>query len=487
MNLYQRALASIVRRIPKTLILLIIVLILGNIMLSSLLIVQSVDETKEAMLRELPPIVSLSMDFQKYQELLEDGVMDIPWITFEDLENIERAAGDYIKSYDYSMRSGLQTDSLQRVEQEGGFSFSFGRQTFNCNGTQIPMFTALETGDAEIIEGRTFTEQELEQGSPVVIMSKELAAENDLVVGDTFTLECVISTFGADFQEIVLDTIYYDFQLIGIIQYKSLPAQEESSGGMFGGFDLERERLNNLILPNRFIRDYNTKWMEAIGNYYGGGGGGFQTADYNPLSSVPSFNYVLNSSEQFDQFVRLSETVLNNELYVFTSQEDNFKNVAQPLESMRGILNYVFYITLGSSVVVLALVLFAFARDRKKEIGIYLALGERKARIILQLIMETVAVGLVGAALAVTSSTYLASVISQLMLPAQPVEEAPSFMMMESVLAKIDYASIMQSFNIGLDLPTIIYFFIAIILTIIVAQLIASVYILRFDPKKIMM
>jgi len=87
----------------------------------------------------------------------------------------------------------------------------------------------------------------------------------------------------------------------------------------------------------------------------------------------------------------------------------------------------------------------------------------------------------------VTSSTYLASVISQLMLPAQPVEEAPSFMMMESVLAKIDYASIMQSFNIGLDLPTIIYFFIAIILTIIVAQLIASVYILRFDPKKIMM
>ena len=61
MNLYQRALASIVRRIPKTLILLIIVLILGNIMLSSLLIVQSVDETKGSNAQELPPIVFLSM------------------------------------------------------------------------------------------------------------------------------------------------------------------------------------------------------------------------------------------------------------------------------------------------------------------------------------------------------------------------------------------------------------------------------------------
>ena len=75
-NLYQRALASIVRRIPKTLILLIIVVILGNIMLSSLLIVQSVDETKEAM-SGTAARVSLSMD-EKYQELLEDGVMDIP-------------------------------------------------------------------------------------------------------------------------------------------------------------------------------------------------------------------------------------------------------------------------------------------------------------------------------------------------------------------------------------------------------------------------
>ena len=70
-------------------------------------------------------------------------------------------------------------------------------------------------------------------------------------------------------------------------------------------------------------------------------------------------------------------------------------------------MNYVFYITLGSSVVVLALVLFAFVRDRKKEIGTHLALGERKGRIILQLIIETVA-GVI-AALAVTSSTYLAS------------------------------------------------------------------------------
>ena len=40
--------------------------------------------------------------------------------------------------------------------------------------------------------------------------------------------------------------------------------------------------------------------------------------------------------------------------------------VAQPLESPKNILNYAFYITLGSSIVVLALVPFAFIRPKEK-------------------------------------------------------------------------------------------------------------------------
>ena len=72
MNIFQRALTSITRRKLKSLILLLIVIILGNIILSTLLIVQSVDGTRQSILRELPPVVSLEIDYTKLDELYKE-------------------------------------------------------------------------------------------------------------------------------------------------------------------------------------------------------------------------------------------------------------------------------------------------------------------------------------------------------------------------------------------------------------------------------
>lgn len=58
-NLFRRGLISIGRRKQKSLILLLIIFILGNIMLSAMLITQSVDNTRESIVRGLPPVVSL--------------------------------------------------------------------------------------------------------------------------------------------------------------------------------------------------------------------------------------------------------------------------------------------------------------------------------------------------------------------------------------------------------------------------------------------
>ena len=101
MNIIKRALTSITRRKLKSLILLLIVIVLGNIILSTLLIVQSVDGTKQSILRELPPVVSLELDYNKLEELYADQgqydkPVEIPWVTFDDLDRIE-ADGSYIK------------------------------------------------------------------------------------------------------------------------------------------------------------------------------------------------------------------------------------------------------------------------------------------------------------------------------------------------------------------------------------------------------
>ncbi|HHU30818.1 MAG TPA: ABC transporter permease [Firmicutes bacterium] len=493
MNYFRRALISIARKIPKTLILLLIVLILGNIMLSSLLIVQSVDGTKDAVLKELPPIVSLSFNFEKLNEMMMKGedFGEIKWLSFDDLDNIAAACGSYIKSYDYAVTTGMQTTSLERAEREGSSYPGFGMPAFTFSGAAIPMFALLESGEAEIVSGRTFTEQELAEGRPVLIMSEQLAEQNNYVVGDTVTIENTLVTYTQAGEEKILDTLVFDFDLVGIIAYKNLPAGESEQTDFFG-IDTEWERVNTLITPNNFIRQYNEMWMEINREYYQElGMADFFPEEYNPLmGGTTSITYILNSSEDFESFIKRSQDVLNNEWYLFTSQEDNFQKVAQPLESMKNILNYAFYITLGSSIVVLALVLFAFIRDRKKEIGIYLALGERKSNIVLQLVLESLIIGIIGATLAVGTGVFIASMISDAMLPDQlTIEEEfnPMIPVVEDYLAKIDYSSVLQSFDIGLDIRSTVAFYIAIVITIILAQLIASTYILSFDPKKIMM
>lgn len=493
MNFFKRAVVSVTRRKPKSFILLLIVLILGNIMLSSMLIVQSVDGTRETILKRLPPIVSLDFDFEAFQQETEPGAAggESPWLTFDDLDRIAAAARPYIKSYDFSFRTGMITDSLQRVEVEGAFTMPGFRPAMNFIGTSIPMFTLLETGDAEISAGRTFTEQELAEGSAVLLISEDLAELNNITLGEIVTIDSDIVDFTAMGEQNVFRTLTYDFRVIGFLRHKEVPAAE-GQGQNNPELLMQRERVNNLIAPNNFIRVYNEAWMEVQRELSRERGLGMEwgAMDPNALVGVTSISYVLNSSEDFEPFVSRASTVLGNPFYNFTSQEDNFKEISGPLESMREILSYALYITLLSSVVVLGLVLFAFIRDRQKEIGIYFALGEKKLKIVLQLIVETVTVGLIGAVLSVAGGSYVASIITRIMLPAQiaPPEGMMAMpVFVDDYLADIDYGSILQQFQIALSVDSILTFLAAILITIILAQLFASIYILRFDPKKILM
>ncbi|MEW5785884.1 MAG: ABC transporter permease [Bacillota bacterium] len=495
MSLLKRALTSITRRKLKSLILLLIVLILGNIMLSTLLIVQSVDGTKESILRELPPVVSLDLNYEKleefYQNQEETEEFEIPWITFDDLERIEAAGGAYIKTFDYSSIAGIESKSLEpyNMNLEGYMIGGPGEVNyFMLQGVNNSNFALLELGDAAIIEGRTFTNEEIKNGSPVLLISKDLAETNNYLVGDTIVIESLFTDYTDQGEQQVIETVELEFELIGLLVYRELPRADKQKG--FSEEDHMLDQLNRtLFTSNHFVEDYTEKSMAIMLPYYEEKyGEQMSNNQYNPLAGRPIV-YILNSSEEVNKFVQRAQAALNNEYYQFVTQEDNYKKVAEPLESMKGILTYAFYITVGSAVFVLTLVLFSFMRDRQKEIGIYLALGERKSKITAQMIIETVAVGLLGATLAVAGGMFVASFISDMLITAPQVDPHGVIITssMNSYLSNFDYDSILQNYQVGLTLMSVVSFYITITATIIAAQLIASIYILKSDPKKILM
>ena len=365
MSLLKRALTSITRRKLKSLILLLIVLILGNIMLSTLLIVQSVDGTKESILRELPPVVSLDLNYEKleefYQNQEETEEFEIPWITFDDLERIEAAGGAYIKTFDYSSIAGIESKSLEpyNMNLEGYMIGGPGEVNyFMLQGVNNSNFALLELGDAAIIEGRTFTNEEIKNGSPVLLISKDLAETNNYLVGDTIVIESLFTDYTDQGEQQVIETVELEFELIGLLVYRELPRADKQKG--FSEEDHMLDQLNRtLFTSNHFVEDYTEKSMAIMLPYYEEKyGEQMSNNQYNPLAGRPIV-YILNSSEEVNKFVQRAQAALNNEYYQFVTQEDNYKKVAEPLESMKGILTYAFYITVGSAVFVLTLVLFS--------------------------------------------------------------------------------------------------------------------------------
>lgn len=501
MHFLKRALISITRRKLKSAILLLIVLILGVIMLSTLLIVQSVDSTRESILRELPPAVSLMVNYEKLEEFFKDhyqGPVDfeMPWITFDDLERIETAAGHYIRTYDYSSSTGFETESLELYshhdDNERVIVRPGGGNHFNLRGVNTPEFTLLAVGDAKIIEGRSFTREEIESGKPVLVINKDLAELNNLFVGDIVEIESQFTDYSDEGEHIIFDTLLLEFEIIGLLEYRELPGMDDHFG--IPQDDYMKEQYNRtLYTSNRFVASYMEMAMDIYVPYYKEKyGEDFfgRHAEYNPLAGVP-VTYILNSSEEVGSFVKIAEAALDNEYHHFVTQEDNYKKVAEPLESMKGILTYAFFITVGSAIFVLALVMFGFMRERQKEIGIYLALGEKKSRITAQMTFESIAVGLVGATLAVICGMFVASFISDMLITMPQADPRDVFMRYPvhagGYFSDISYDSIMQNYKVGITFLSAVYFYIAITATIVAAQLLASIYILRFDPKKILM
>ncbi len=494
MNFFRRALVSISRRKMKSFILFFIILILGNIMLSSRVIVQSVDNTRESILAGLPPVVSLVADYEEIDRMihsLDDEEFEIPWLTFADLTRVKEAGSAYIKSYDYSSTWFLETDSLESfmVEEAERFLEQAGRFTFQ--GVESPAFTLLEVGDAAIIEGRTFTREEIERGKPVIIIGKGLAGVNNLTAGDMVTIETVYSDYTDSGEQKIIGSLAYDFEVIGILDYKELPAGDTAMGFDNRGWILE-EQNRNIYTSNALIAEFMRESREIMRPYYEEihGEGYMDWYDINPLAGIP-VTYVLKSSAVVADFTGTALDALDNDVYQFVTQEDNYKKIARPLETMSVVLTYTFYITMASSILVLTLVLIGFMRDRKQEIGIYLALGEKKTAIAGQMVVETILVTLAGATVALMTGMFFASFISELAMGTAMMDEYAYFMQesMTSGLAGINFNSVLESYKNEVRLSSFAAaaFFVAVMVTAMVSQLISSVYILRSDPKKIMM
>ena len=141
-------------------------------------------------------------------------------------------------------------------------------------------------------------------------------------------------------------------------------------------------------------------------------------------------------------------------------------------------------------ILIIGLISLLFLRERKHEMGIYLALGERKMNIALQILIETIAVSLIAVCISIFTGNLVAKNISNKMLENQISEsynKNDQYYDEYGYLLNVDKSDIMANYNVKLDAVTIAVIFAISIGSITVSTLIPIYYTLKINPKKILM
>jgi len=204
MNAYKKALTSVIRNKLKTTILFFLTFVLGVLMAIMLLTNQASMQAQQNVINNMRPQAIIGRDWAAiihYPRIDDDSFIPfrsiVPPLTVEFIKEI--ASLPYVESYDYFLERQMFSSELERyvppyrgagavgaaIRTEMGFMY-------DVRGIQIPRFAEIEQNVIEIISGRTFTDEEIEQSLPVALISEEFARENQLTIGSVISLRNVI-------------------------------------------------------------------------------------------------------------------------------------------------------------------------------------------------------------------------------------------------------------------------------------------------------
>lgn len=489
MNFIKRGFLGITRKKGKSLILLAVIFILGNLISGAISIQQATGNVEENIKERLGATATFEMDWMAYEEL-----------SFEEQENfmfeqigvdlIEEVGNtSYVKYYDYSMPTYLTSETTQSyygedmIEEDMQF---MPTGQFQVKGINYAPVLDFAEGKGTLVDGRVFTQDEINNGSSVTIISKKVAELNNLHVGDTFTLDNNIhdydfetgeETIGAE-RDVVLE-------IIGIFESQLMKedTDEDPNQGMMDWLDIDYQ--NTIYVPNKVVSAENQFQME----YYMQ-----QDPEYAQMVEEEGANfdyyepiYVLNSHEDIEAFEQEVNPLLP-QLYHVVSSGDHYDNISGPVESMSSLSRYVLIAAIFATVLITGLVVLLFLRDRKHELGIYLSLGEQRGKVIGQILIEVLVVAFIGITLSLFTGNMLADQVSDTLIQA---DEPSGFNDMMypggGIYSDLTTEDVIDSYEVTLDSNYILIFYGVSMLTILISTLIPLVYIVRLNPKKILM
>lgn len=493
MNYLQRGIRSVTRRKGKSFILFAVIFILGNVIAGAIAIQQSTENVEKKVKKELGATATVDLDYDRLMEESPSGGQVPGGLSEEDIKKI--GSSPYVKEYDYSTGGMIQVKDLklyQMNNEDSNFSVNMG-QFIQLKGTNLTSPPDFSEKKVDLTEGRMFTQEDIDSDKPVAIISEELAELNGVGVGDQLVLDSNHYSYNNDgTTSEAMKGDDHPVEIIGLFKPQTVEKKsDEKSQDNMNNQIFQTEQFNTLYMPNNAIKEINkqeyaTGKRLTLDNY---------TDDYTEESmNQATPTYILKSPDDVDAFKEETEPLIPD-FFKLTASTDQYEQVGSSMKKLSQIAGYVVLIAVGAALVIISLIVVLFLRDRKHEFGIYLSLGEKRNRVLAQVIIELLMISLLAMGISLITGNILGDVVSNSLLSGDILAETAnnsangsmSFVagaMSQSTLSAEDITS---AYAVNFSLSYIITFLAAGMATILASAILPLLYILRLNPKKIMM
>ncbi|ODJ52377.1 hypothetical protein BFR40_05835 [Brochothrix thermosphacta] len=226
-----------------------------------------------------------------------------------------------------------------------------------------------------IISGKAITEADKNTNN--VMIESTLAEQNDLKVGDTFKITNATDT-----------SVTYKMIVKGIYE------TSEVADGMDMNFAF-MDPVNTIYTSYTFA---NTMKGSTYKN----------TAD--------SATYTLAQPKQLTAFVKQANKLIDTDTFELQTNDSLYQQMLKPISNITSFSENIVLLVSVAGTIILALIVMLTIRERKYEIGVLLALGENRFKVIAQFFTELILVLSLSHVIAGFSGSYVGNIVGEQLL-----------------------------------------------------------------------
>ncbi|PSI11118.1 ABC transporter permease [Listeria monocytogenes] len=412
MNFFKRAWLSMKARKGRSVLQLIIFTVVCVLILSGFTIQSAADKASELAREQLGGTVTLTVDREKQMQTMREEASSSDSSSTESKPQFQSSPIDvsdandlaklnHVASYNYYSSTQALASGFDPIESSGDTSSSNDESSTTAE-TQGPgvgqggpqmvdadlsisglldsaTSTDFEAGTSELTSGVAITSADKDKN--VAMVEENLAEENDWKVGDSFTVT------SSDVNTKVT------LKIVGI--YKTT----DSGSDMAQNFS--------------FLNPYNKVYVPyTVANTIKG-------SDYK--NTVDSAVYTMDDAANISAFEKEAKKVdsIDWDTFKLDANDTLYQQMIGPINSVASFSKNVVYIVSIAGALILGLLVMMQVRDRKYEMGVLLAIGEKRGKLIAQFFVEILIVALVSFGLAAASSHYVAQLAGNQLLAQQ--------------------------------------------------------------------